>query len=191
MKKETIRTVLISYYDLLTDTIWNHFHPENEEPFLTFARILRSRDEKFTVEMLRGFSNYKHSMAFSTCLNHTRDGKKRHRALQMKYFKIALDFCWLAGIRAPQPSWRVSRTFPDLKLLLTEEGRLTYAFKERKRRSELIRKLLDHEYAFPENVSREEREQIDIERQNFVFRMGWRNMSVEELEEQAREMHFK
>ncbi len=190
-KKETIGNVIISYYTLLTDAIYNHFHPKGEKPFLTLVRILRSKDESFAMEVMQGFLSYNHSMAFSFCFDHTREGKRKHRVLQMKYFKIALDFCWLIGIKAPWPSWRVTRAFPDLKLLLTKEGRLAYAFKERKRRSELIRELLDHEYAFPENISREDREQLDIERQDFVFRMGWQNMSVEELEKQAREMRSK
>lgn len=57
-----------------------------------------------------------------------------------------------------------------------------------RRKSELIRKMLDVEHAFTDDMTRDEREALDIERQMFVLRMGWNNLTVEELEDQVRKM---
>jgi hypothetical protein len=173
------------------DTIWKYFNTPNQDPSLFLARLLRSKDESFATEILRGLSNYNHSMAFNTGLDFTNKGKKRHRKLQMKYFKIALDFCWLLKINPPKPSWKVLRAFPDLRLLSTKEGRLTYAFREKAEKSKLIRKLLDYEYTIPADASREDRENMDIERQILASRMGWPDMTIEKLENQVAALYPK
>lgn len=57
-----------------------------------------------------------------------------------------------------------------------------------KRRNDLIQQLLSVEYAFDDNMSRDEREALDVERQMFCFRMGWHKMDIPELEHQVRAM---
>ena len=131
MKKMTIAALIISYYGNLMGKIGDYFSPKDQDPCLYLARFLHSRDENFAAEVLRGLSNYNHSMAFSTRMDFTKKGKRRHRDLQMRYFKKALDFCCLVGIEIPRPHWRVLRAFPDLRLLTTKKGRLAYAMGKR------------------------------------------------------------
>lgn len=190
-KAATIGMKINSYYDELLRTIYNYFHPPEEDSDLFFVRLIRSKDEVFALNVQKGFRNYNHFMAFRFYDN-TRSIDSR-RELQMNYFKIAFDFFWLLGIKPPKPPKKVTEIFPDLKLLRTKKGRLTYALRESHektvRKTELIKKLLDYEYAIPENASREEQERMDVERQVFASRMGWPNMTIEDLELQVSKLY--
>ena len=55
---------------------------------------------------------------------------------------------------------------------------------EFKEKSDLINELLTKmDLNFEDDMTREERENLDVERQMFVLRAGWNNMSVAELKE--------
>jgi len=52
------------------------------------------------------------------------------------------------------------------------------------RKAQIIQETLDLVgYGFEESMTDEERDRLDVERQSFVLRAGWNNMSIEELEE--------
>lgn len=57
-----------------------------------------------------------------------------------------------------------------------------------KRKADLIEKMLSVEYAFRDDMTRKEREDLDVERQMFVLRMGWNKLSIPELEDQVKFM---
>ncbi|MEK7461695.1 MAG: hypothetical protein AAB586_01350 [Patescibacteria group bacterium] len=59
------------------------------------------------------------------------------------------------------------------------------------KRAKLIMIMLDSEYAFREDMTAEERDALDVERQSFAMRMGWTQMSIPELEKQCKTLTDK
>lgn len=59
-------------------------------------------------------------------------------------------------------------------------------YSEEVKRAKLIIAMLDFEYAFQEDMTADERDALDVERQSFAMQIGWVQMSVPELEEQCK-----